>query len=684
MQPRVPMLLAPDPAADQLPAQHAMLQRRLARERETRMQAEAIAEQGLRALHEQRRELEFLVATANMANQSGSLPEILGAALEHLCVYIGWTAAHAYVLLGPSGRRRLMPSNVWYVEMGCTIEPLREATANCPVEHGQGMVGRAWSSGAPVWVCDLAQDDRFLCCQAALDSQLRASFAVPLLVGDEVVAVLEFFDKFPTLEDPDLIRAISGAATQISRVIERDRARDRLHDSLHDALTGLPNRANFLRRLEQALGEQRLDPAATFCVLFIDLDQFKVVNDSLGHAAGDRLLIQVGDRLRTMIRHGDELARPGGAEGSRVLARLGGDEFTLLLLGVRDTAVAVAIAERIQCELRQPFMVDGREMVTGASIGIAMASSDDHEATEVLRNADLAMYHAKARGKGRHAIYNHAMHAAAMARLSVEADLRTALRDESFVLHYQPIVALADGRTVGFEALVRWEVEPGRLRYPDEFIPVAEETGLIVPLGLWVLREACTTLRRWNTTFTAGAPRTMSVNLSARQFAEPDLVDQVRRIILDTGIDPAWLRLEVTETVAMGDAERAIQILSALRRLGTRISLDDFGTGFSSLSYLHRYPLQLLKIDQSFVSQIEINPESLQIVKTIMNLARSLDMEVIAEGAETEAEVGQLRSLGCDYCQGYFFSRPVAAGEIERKLQEALSPVNANLRRTAT
>ena len=323
-------------------------------------------------------------------------------------------------------------------------------------------------------------------------------------------------------------------------------------------------------------------------------------------------------------------------------------------------------------------------MVTGASIGIAMASSDDHEATEVLRNADLAMYHAKARGKGRHAIYNHAMHAAAMARLSVEADLRTALRDESFVLHYQPIVALADGRTVGFEALVRWEVEPGRLRYPDEFIPVAEETGLIVPLGLWVLREACTTLRRWNTRFTAGAPRTMSVNLSARQFAEPDLVDQVRRIILDTAIDPAWLRLEVTETVAMGDAERAIQILSALRRLGTRISLDDFGTGFSSLSYLHRYPLQLLKIDQSFVSQIEINPESLQIVKTIMNLARSLDMEVIAEGAETEAEVGQLRSLGCDYCQGYFFSRPVAAGEIERKLQEALSPVNANLRRTAT
>ena len=684
MLPRVPMLLAPDPAADPLVAQHAMLQRRLARERETRMQAEAIAEQGLRALYEQQRELEFLVATANMANQSGSLPEILGAALEHLCVYIGWSAAHAYLLSGPLGRRRLMPSNVWYAEVGCPIGPLREATAHCPVEHGQGMVGRAWSFGAHVWVCDLAEDDRFLCCQAALDSQLRASFAVPLLIGEEVVAVLEFFAKLPTPEDPGVIRAISGAATQISRVIERDRAQDRLHDSLHDALTGLPNRANFLRRLDQALNEQRLDPAATFCVVFIDLDQFKVVNDSLGHAAGDRLLIQVGARLRTIIRHGDELARPGGTVDSRVLARLGGDEFTLLLLGVRDTTDAEVIAERIQSELRQPFMVDGREMVTGASIGIAMASPDDHEATEVLRNADLAMYHAKARGKGRYAIYNHTMHAAAMARLSVEADLRTALRDESFVLHYQPIVALADGRTVGFEALVRWEVEPGRLRYPDEFIPVAEETGLIVPLGLWVLREACTTLQRWNTMFAGVAPRTMSVNLSARQFAEPDLVEQVRRIILDTGIDPAWLRLEVTETVAMGDAERAIQILSALRRLGTRISLDDFGTGFSSLSYLHRYPLQVLKIDQSFVSQIEINPESLQIVKTIMNLARSLDMEVIAEGAETEAEVWQLRSLGCDYCQGYFFSRPVAAGEIEKLLQEPPPPVNANLDRTAT
>ena len=629
------------------------------------MQAEAIAEQGLRAMYEQQRELEFLVATANMANQSGSLPEILGAALTHLCRYIGWTAAHAYILSGPPGRQRLLPSNVWHAEPGSAMALLRAATVHSVLEHGQGALGCAWSTGAPVWVCDLAEPNLFVRSEAALASGLRAGFTIPLLIGDDVVAVMEFFALVPTAEDPVLLQAISRAATQISRVIERDRAQDRLHDSLHDALTGLPNRANFLRRLEQAVHQHRLDPAATFCLMFIDLDQFKVVNDSLGHAAGDRLLVQVGDRLRAAIRDSDDLAPSTPAVTTCMLARLGGDEFILLLHGVCVVADAVAIAERLQTALRQPFMVDGREMVTGASIGIAMASAECQEASDVLRNADLAMYHAKVRGKGRCAVYDGTMHALAMARMSVEAEMRVALRDRSFVLHYQPIVALADERTVGFEALVRWQVEPGRLRYPNDFIPVAEETGMIVPLGLWVLREACTTLRRWNARFTDGAPRSMSVNLSARQFAEPDLVEQVRRIIVETGIDPAWLRLEVTETVAMDDAERAIQVLSALRAMGARISLDDFGTGFSSLSYLHRYPLQLLKIDRSFVSRMEANTESLQIVQTIMNLARSLNMEVIAEGAETAAEVSRLRSLGCQFCQGYFFSRPLAEDAIE-------------------
>lgn len=660
-----PSISAPVVIEEQLAARYALLQRRLARERETRIQAEGIAERGLRALYDQQRELEFLVTTANMANQSGSLPEILGAALTHLCRYIGWAAAHAYILSGPPERRRLLPSNVWHAEPGFAIAPLREVTADCVLEHGQGAVGRAWSTGAHVWTCDFATDDRFLRAEAALASGLHAGFATPLLIGDDVVAVLEFFAPTPTAEDLSLVQVIGRAATQISRVIERDRAQDRLHDSLHDALTGLPNRANFLRRLEQAVHQHRFDPAAMFCLVFIDLDKFKVVNDSLGHAAGDRLLVQVGNRLRGAIRNSDDLVRSEPEANARVLARLGGDEFTLLLPGVGDIAEAVAIADRLQLALRQPFMVDGLEIVTGASIGIALASADCHDASDVLRNADLAMYHAKARGKGRYAVYDHTMHAVAMARMSVEADLRVALRDKSFVLHYQPIVALSDQRTVGFEALVRWQVGPGQLRYPSDFIPVAEETGMIVPLGLWVLREACTTLRRWNAMFTDGAPRSMSVNLSARQFAEPDLVEQVRRIIAETGIDPAWLRLEVTETVAMDDAERAIQVLSALRALGARISLDDFGTGFSSLSYLHRYPLQLLKIDRSFVSRMEANTESLQIVKTILNLARSLDMEVIAEGAETAAEVSRLRSLGCQFCQGYFFSRPVAADAIE-------------------
>ena len=696
------------------PDERERLTRRLAREREIRLQAEAIAERGLRELYEKQLQLEFLARIATMANQSGSVLDVLASALAVICAFNGWPVAHAYLLAGPAEAQRMWPTDIWHVDPALDLTTFRLATSRRIFGMGEGLPGQVWAAAAPVWIADLAAaSDRFPRLHEASADGLRAAFAIPLMIETEVVGVLEFFATETKPADTALLQIMAQAGTQLGRVIERDRANDRLHDALHDALTGLPNRANFLRRLEQAVRECRVDEAHAFCVLFIDLDAFKVINDSLGHLAGDELLIQVAARLRASIRESDlaivpatlsprassaavlqgtpassvtvdashsELVTVPQAGCKAMLARLGGDEFTVLLRGISDPAVATRIAERIHQALRHPFLLDNREVVTSASIGIALGTASHGSADEVLRDADLAMYQAKARGKARSELFDTVMHASAMQRISLESDLRAALRDQAFTLHYQPIVSLADERIVGFEALVRWEVAPGVLRYPGDFIGVAEETGLIVPLGLWALRQACLHAQRWNQAFPAAQKRTMSVNLSARQFTEPDLVEQVGRIIAQTGMEPATLRLEITETVAMEDADRAIQVLSGLRALGVLISIDDFGTGFSCLSYLHRFPLQVLKIDRSFISRMESNSDSLQIVKTILNLASSLGMKVIAEGAETEAEILRLRQLGCDYCQGYFFSPPLDVAAVEDLLGSGLRPRSAIVR----
>ena len=454
------------------------------------------------------------------------------------------------------------------------------------------------------------------------------------------------------------------------RTAELQRSEHRLqHDALHDPLTGLPNRRHFLREAEQAFRERALDRDAGFCVLFLDLDGFKIVNDSLGHAAGDALISQVAARLKMSIRGGGRRypADPRGT--ASLLARMGGDEFTVLARGVRSHEEATAIAERIQAVLRGPFRVEGQEVVTSASIGIALSSSEHVSADELVHHADLAMYHAKAHGKARSEFYDAAMQALATHRLSLNSELQAAVRDEAFELHYQPIVSLDDGEVVGVEALLRWRVSPTSLRYPDEFIPAAEEIGLIVPIGLWVLREACRAVARWNAARQHKRPLTVSVNLSPRQFVQPDLVERVGSILAETRVGPELVRFEITEAVAMDDAEQAIEVLDRLRALGIQIGIDDFGTGFSCLSYLPRYPVQVLKIDRSFISRMETNMESLQIVKTIAVLARSLGMEVIAEGAENAEAIVLLRSLGCDFCQGNYFSPPLPADELEAFLE---------------
>ena len=672
---------APEEPLDALSEENARLRRRLDRETRIRRKAEEIAEEGLRELYRRQRELEFLSQITIMANLGGSPQEVLQSALEYMCRFTGWSAAHAYIVAGEGAAQRMWPSNIWYCVPELDPSDFQTATAEHIFAEGDGLPGRVWAAGAPVWVEDLMTSDTFARREVALTTGLRAAFSVPLLIGPDVVAALEFFSSHPMPEDPQLMRVIRQAGDQLGRVIERDRANDRLRNPQHDSLTDLPNRPHFLREVDEAYRELALCQRGGFCVVFIDLDGIKLVNDSLGHAAGDALITQVGARLTASVRQDDFTAGAAPADRGVLLARMGGDEFAILVGGVGHQDDAVAIAARIHAVLSNPFRVEGHEVLASASIGIAMSSAEHNSADELVRHADMAMYAAKSKGKSRTELYDGRMQDVATRRLDLRSELRAAVREEAFELHYQPVVSMADDEIVGAEALVRWRTSPTTLRYPDEFIPIAEETGLIVPIGIWVLREACRAAVRWNATRHGRAPLTIAVNLSPRQFAEPNLAEQVRDVIAETGIRPEQLRLEITESMTMDDADHATEVLKNLRALGIQLSIDDFGTGFSCLSYLHRFPLQVLKIDRSFISRMETNMESLQIVRTIVVLARSLGMEIIAEGAENADEIARLRSLGCNYCQGNYYSPPVPADELTALLERPHDSLLSALRR---
>jgi diguanylate cyclase (GGDEF)-like protein len=428
------------------------------------------------------------------------------------------------------------------------------------------------------------------------------------------------------------------------------------HDALHDALTGLPNRLLFMERLAHALVRSKRREDFQFAVLFLDLDRFKVVNDSLGHHVGDELLTSVAARLLSCLRPSD------------TVARFGGDEFVILLEEISGPDDATRVADRIRAELVAPIVLEGFEVFTSVSVGIALSSSSYQRPEYLLRNADMAMYRAKARGTAGIEIFDRAMHAAALVRLQMESDLRRALEREEFTLAYQPIVSLDERRVTGVEALIRWEhPERGRMS-PDEFIPVAEENGLITPIGQWVLGAACRQMADWRTRLGATAPRSMAVNLSTRQLSEPDLVERVSEAVASAGIPPEALRLEITESAIMQNADTAVVLLRRLKDLGVGISLDDFGTGYSSLSYLHRFPLDTLKIDRSFVGRIDQEPRSANLVQTILTLAASLGVKAVAEGVENRLQLQMLHEMGCALGQGYHFSRPLDPADLEAML----------------
>ncbi|MBE9017915.1 EAL domain-containing protein, partial [Chroococcidiopsidales cyanobacterium LEGE 13417] len=460
-----------------------------------------------------------------------------------------------------------------------------------------------------------------------------------------------------------IIRDTSGEAYRIvgtqSDITNRKVTEEQLlHDALHDALTGLPNRVLFMDRLSHAISLAKRRRNYLFAVLFFDLDRFKLINDSLGHSVGDQLLIAIARRLEKYLRVGD------------TVARLGGDEFTILLEDIKDENVATNIANRLQEELTRSFNLSGNEVFTSASIGITLSSFNYERPEDLLRDADIAMYRAKATGKARYEVFNTTMHTRAAALLQLETDLRRGLERREFQLYYQPIVSLKTSAITGFEALIRWQHPQRGLVSPAEFIPVAEETGLIVPIGWWVLREACRQLSAWKIQFPEYQSLVMSINLSAKQFTQTNLVEEITEILRETNVPAQSLKLEITESVIMDNAEIATTMLFQLQSLGIQLSIDDFGTGYSSLAYLYRFPTHTLKIDRSFINKIDIDSEQFEIVRTIVTLAANLGMDVVAEGVETLKHLAQLKALNCGSGQGYLFSKPVDSQMAAKLLQE--------------
>ncbi|HEY7236085.1 MAG TPA: EAL domain-containing protein [Gemmatimonadaceae bacterium] len=529
-----------------------------------------------------------------------------------------------------------------------------------------GLSGRILMSEQPTALRDARADMSPGVATTARDFGVAGFLGMRLVSGDgEATAIFCAVDDSPREwndEELRLFREIAASAlTEIElqrRTADAERIEHQLrHDALHDRLTGLPNRAFFVERVRIAVERARRNPEECFGVLFLDLDNFKAINDSFGHVAGDELLLEVSRRFTACLRSLD------------MLARLGGDEFALLIENIREPSDAARVAERLQASLQTPISVGEDEALTSVSLGIAVHSDADDHPQHVLRSADLALYRAKEQGRARYQVFDPRMHEEAVRRLRLEADLRRALEREQFRLHYQPVVSLESGRIVAVEALLRWEHPERGLVPPGDFIHVAEEVGLIAEISRWVLEQACRQCQIWRREHGDDAPESVWVNLSARHLAEGGLVRQVAEVLQSLRFDPKRLTLELTENVLVEHQDVARRALSELHELGVRLFMDDFGSGHSSLGFLDRLAIDGIKIDRNFIGHLHAGPRPLQLVRTIVGLVRGLGFDAVAEGVETEEQLRLLRDMGCAFAQGFHFSKAVPAEGIAKLLK---------------
>jgi len=614
-----------------------------------------------RTLSARRRAMEH--AVTQVLSEAATVDEAMPIVLRNICQALAWTCGAHWKW--NETEELLRCAATWHVDVEGVAEfvaATRESPNEAPAWRGGapgtstgGVVRRVWFSGAPAWFADVMQHPDFRRGPAAAKAGLHSAFGFPILAGTRPLGVMEFYSREIKQPDEALLQMVRAVGSQIGQFIQRKQAEDKVAQlAQFDTVTGLPNRSLFNDRLGQMLTQaQRND--WSIGVLFVDLDRFKAVNDTYGHAAGDMLLHQVAARLKECVRSGD------------TVGRLSGDEFALVLSNLAKADDAGLVAQKIVDALAAPFDLDGHQTYISASIGIALFPSDGGEPDTLIKNADTAMYRAKEQGRNGYQFYLPQMNERLTQRLQLEAQLRGALDRKEFVLHYQPKVSLATGVITGFEALLRWQ-RGERLVPPAEFISILEETGLIVPVGEWVLKSVCEQLKRWQQESIAARP--VAVNLSARQFQRKGLAAVVGQVLRENRVDPGLLELELTETLLMSDAEEAVETLHQLKSLGVRLTVDDFGTGYSSLAYLKRFPLDALKIDRAFIRDTVTDPDDAAITLTIINLAHSMKLKVVAEGVETEGQLSFLRSHGCDEMQGYYFARPLPVEDCSRALRE--------------
>lgn len=597
--------------------------------------------------------LRLLIEVTAAASEAEDVYAITVRCLEKVCKLTGWPLGQAWFV--NESENVLLCSSSHYSDL--MLGDFRRSSLKRRLPRGAGLPGQVWEKLAPVWVEDLSKNADSEEAQLALAAGLKAAIAFPIWDGRKLIAIFEFFSQGVLAPDRSLLGVFEKLGLHLAIVFQRKWEQEAVrHQAYHDVLTGLPNRVLFKDRIIQALAHAHRN-RQKLAVLFLDLDRFKMVNDTHGHPVGDELLQGVASRLNKAMREMD------------TIARLGGDEFMVLLPEIDQVEDAAKVAQKILTAFDPSFDIQGHRFHLTTSIGISLYPHDGEDAQTLMKNADIALYRAKEKGRNNYQLYTPAMTANAVARLNLENSLRKAIQQQEFSLHYQPQLSIRSGRVIAVEALLRWEQPEGGMFMPAEFIPVAEDTGLIAQIWEWALQNGCRQLKEWQKSGVAVPGLTM--NISSYQFQHTHLVPTVRRILEDTGVDPHQITLEITEGMAM-KADYAISVLRDFKHMGIKISIDDFGTGYSSLGQLKRFPIDYLKIDPFFVREVNTDPNDEAIVTAIITLAHGLGVEVVAEGVETAEQLHTLRVLNCDAIQGFLISRPLPPMELAARLRQGL------------